>query len=356
VLAPSAPGLAATERLDGVPVVRYRYAPRSWETLAYTGGMVDDVRRSVRGKLAMAGLLGASAATVRRAVGELRPDLVHAHWWFPGGLAAAAGGAAATPLVTTLHGTDVRMVRAMPAAVPLLRRVLLRSSAVTAVSRYLADQVERVVPGVAPDVAPMPAATELFAPPTGGTRGGLLFVGRLNAQKGVATLLRALALLQPDTSLDVVGDGPDRDALLQLARGLGVAERVRWHGVLPQVRLAALYGAAAALVVPSVEEGLGLVAVEALLCETPVVAYRSGGLVDVVEDGVNGVLLEPGDPVSLADGIDLLLADQTHAVALGRAGRAAMLSRFSPESVSERYLEVYLRALTPPTRTATRGD
>lgn len=352
VVAPSAPGLGGAEVLDGVPVVRFRYAPRRWETLAYTGSMAEDVRRSSRAKLAMAGLMVATRATLRRVVREFRPAVVHAHWWFPSGLAAAAGGVASIPLITTLHGTDVRLARELRAAVPFLRHVMSRSSEVTAVSRFVADEARRLVPGASPAIAPMPAATELFRPPGESDRRGLLFVGRLNAQKGVAALLRALSVLDPSVTLDIVGHGSDRDALVETARRLGVDERVRWHGALPQQRLAALFGAAALVVVPSVEEGLGLVAVEALLCETPVVAYRSGGLVDVVDDGVTGMLVDPGTSDALAATVRRLLGDPARAAAMGRAGRARMLERFSPESVTERYLEIYGRAMAPA---ASRG-
>jgi glycosyltransferase involved in cell wall biosynthesis len=191
----------------------------------------------------------------------------------------------------------------------------------------------------------MPAATELFQPPRAGSaRSGLLFVGRLNAQKGLSHLIDALPRLAGDPTLDVVGDGPDRAALEARVRALGMADRVRWHGALPQQRLPAMYSAAAALVVPSWEEGLGLVAVEALLCETPVVAFRSGGLVDVVEDGVTGRLVTPGERLALAAAISELLEDPGAAARMGREGRARMLATFAPDAVAARYMDVYSAA------------
>jgi glycosyltransferase involved in cell wall biosynthesis len=342
VLAPGAPGLAGTERLDGIPVRRFRYAPRRWETLAYTGTMVEEVRGSARGKLAMLGFLASGRASLAAAVRELRPTVVHAHWWFPAGLIASALRARSSPpLVTTLHGTDVRLARAVRASRPLFTRVVGRSAAVTTVSRFLADGARSIAPMCSPIVAPMPAATELFQlPPDGSVRGGLLFVGRLNAQKGIADLLRALALV-PGVSLDVVGEGPDRGALDSLARSLAIDARVRWHGALRQEGLPALYGSAAAVVVPSLDEGLGLVAVEASLCGAPVIAYRSGGLLDVVEDAVTGHLVEPGNPDALAGAIRATIADSARAAAMGRAGRERMLATFAPAGVAERYERIY---------------
>ncbi|HEX8863146.1 MAG TPA: glycosyltransferase, partial [Actinomycetes bacterium] len=102
-VAPAAPGLPARDHLGGVAVRRYRYAPRRAETIAYTGGMHTRVA-SPAGALALAGLLGAGTVALRRAAAGA--DVVHAHWWFPGGVQALVAGR--RPLVITMHGTDIR--------------------------------------------------------------------------------------------------------------------------------------------------------------------------------------------------------------------------------------------------------
>lgn len=345
VLAPAASGLAPHETIDGIAVERVRYAPRAWETLAYGGDMAEQVRAGWPARLALAGMLAATAATLARRAH--RADVVHAHWWFPGGLVAApVARALGVPLVTTLHGTDVRIARASPAARRTFRGVLGASRAVTAVSRWLADEASALAPRATPLVAPMPVATELFAPGAG-ARAGLLFVGRLTAQKGVDRLLRALARMHARESLTVVGDGPEGGTLRALAASLHVADRVTWVGALPQPALAAHYARASAAVVPSRDEGLGLVAVEAALCETPVVAFDSGGLRDVVRDGDTGVLVPPDDDDALARALDALLATDAadRRRAMGAAARRAALATFAPDRVAARYADVY-RAVT----------
>jgi glycosyltransferase involved in cell wall biosynthesis len=168
----------------------------------------------------------------------------------------------------------------------------------------------------------------------------LLFVGRLNAQKGTSLLLDALAAMHTQAELDIIGDGPDAEALRAQAERLGVSGRVRWHGALPQPRLVEFYRAATALVVPSRDEGFGLVAVEAQLCETPVVAFASGGLADSIEDGVTGFLTPAGDAAALASTLDTVLqSDLRHTV--GRAGRQFALARYAPDSVARRYRLLY---------------
>jgi glycosyltransferase involved in cell wall biosynthesis len=342
VLAPSAPDLAATETIDGITVQRFRYASDDRETLAYQGTMAEQVAGSLGGKLAMLGMLRHG----RRAVGELSatfaPDVIHAHWWFPSGLIAAAAHHRA-PLVTTLHGSDVRLARKTMWAPRLLRYVVTRSAAVTAVSSWLAAEARVLAPGPGTSVAvePMAVNVDLFTP--GGERSAarFLFVGRLNAQKGLSFLLGALAASASGASLDVVGDGPDRETLDVRARTLGVDSRVTYHGAMPQDRLASFYRAATAVIIPGEDEGLGLVAVEASLCGTPVIALRSGGVTDFVTHGETGILTEPGDTAALAAAMDALLARDDRGAELGHAARVAALARFSPGVVAARYKAIY---------------
>ncbi len=345
VLAPSGEGLAADDVLDGIPVRRYRYAPRSMESLAYTGTMAEQVLGTIRGKAVLAALLGAGSVAAHREIERVAPDLVHVHWWFPSGL-LALGGAGDLPIVTTLHGSDVRLARRVALAHPLFRRVLKRSSVVTAVSSWLAGEARAMAPDSRIEVAPMPADVTLFqdirserAP------GRVLFVGRLNAQKGLADLLDAMAWVRPTATLDVIGDGDDRDALRERAKRAGLGDRVRWRGAIPRTDLPAAYREAQVVVIPSRNEGLGLVAVEAQLSRTPVIAYRSGGLPDVVDATSGGTLVPPGDIRALAAAIDAVIADPVQAQGHGAAARARMLDRFSPAVVAAGYRDRYLAAL-----------
>jgi glycosyltransferase involved in cell wall biosynthesis len=346
VVAPAAPGFPASEEIEGVSVERFRYAPRRYEKLAYTGNMARDVASSWSARLALVGFMGADFVHAVRARRSFEPQIVHAHWWFPNGVVGTwVGGLAHIPLVTTLHGTDVRLAKTVGVAKPMFGHVLKHSAAVTAVSRFLKEETEALIPGVHPTVAPMPVATDLFYP--GNSRDGqrFLFVGRLNTQKGLEHLLHAMSTMKTPLSLDIVGDGPNRAALEQLAQQLGVGSRIRWHGQVAQSDLPVFYQRAAALVVPSADEGLGLVAVEALLCETPVVAFDSGGIRDVIQHERTGVLVKPGDRAALATALDDLLARDGRGAALGRAGRLYALSAFAPESVARRYAEIYRQVL-----------
>jgi glycosyltransferase involved in cell wall biosynthesis len=343
VVAPGATGLASHESMGDVQVDRFRYAPRRFETLAYGGNMAEQVRDTWSARFTLVGFLGAEFQAGIHARREFQPDVVHAHWWFPNGLAATwVARMAGVPLVTTLHGTDVRMARNISMSRPAFRHVLQHSTAVTAVSRWLAAEAQSIVSIRPPLVAPMPVATELFEPAARSQRTRrLLFVGRLMPQKGIELLINALALLPADVGLDVVGDGPDRAALERRAGERGAANRVQFHGAVKQFELPSFYQRAAALVVPSSEEGLGLVAVEAQLCETPVIAFDSGGLPDVVQHDRTGILVQERSADALASAIARVLDRDDRGAALGEAGRLHALATFAPESVARRYADIY---------------
>jgi glycosyltransferase involved in cell wall biosynthesis len=346
-VAPAAEGLAAAERLEGIAVRRYRYAPARAQRLAYAGEMH---RRAATptGALTLGGLLGAGALAARRA--GRGADLVHAHWWFPGGVQALAARTG-LPLVTTLHGTDVRLARDRPAARAACARVLRASARVTAVSGWLAVQAAGFAPGLARPVAvaPMPVDDRAFSPGRGDRpRDELLFVGRLDRQKGAEVALRAMALLDGPAAglpLRVVGGGPESAALRRLAGELGVAGRVRWDGQVSQAELAGRYRRAAALVVPGRDEGLGLVAAEGQLSGAPVVAAASGGLLDVVADGRTGRTFTPGEPADLARAVESVLADRDATARMTRAAREEAAARFGPAGAARAYAAIYTEAI-----------
>ena len=348
VSAPSAQDLAAFEELDGIPIHRFRYAPARYETLAYTGTMGAQVRDSVSGKVAMLSYVAAAYRAVRALARRERFDLVHAHWWFPSGVVASAIRASTgLPFVTTLHGSDLRLASSFPMGPALFRQVAGRARAITAVSTWLARGAEELAPAQTVTVAPMPVLSGLFHPGVSRERDLLLFVGKLTEQKGLARLLRAMTQMRTRARLAVVGAGRVDDAGVRaLARELGLEDRIEWLPLLTQAELAEQYRRATIHVIPALDEGLGLTAVEALLSETPVVGFRSGGLPDIVPEGAAGLLVDPGDERALAEALDAVLGDPVRARAMGLAGRAHAEERFGAGAASERYASLYRRIVS----------
>jgi len=342
VIAPHARGLPERHIIEGIAVQRVRYGNDADETLAYTGTMAEQVKATARGKRAMLRMISALRRATRHRLASGDIDIVHAHWWFPAALAIGRTAVRArVPMVVTSHGSDARMATGVTAS--LASFALGRAAHVTTVSRWLAQRLHPLTPAPI-TVAPMPSDVVAFTPAAAirAVPPRLLFVGRLNAQKNPTVLLRALTALPDSMHLDVVGDGPDAGALHALAAQLGIAHRVAWHGQQPRDAMPAFYAQASATLVPSRDEGFGMVAAESLLCETPVIATDAGGLPDIVRDGETGALVSrPDDPAAWAAAVLAVVSVPERRAALGTAGRIAMLTMVGPDAVAERYRTVY---------------
>jgi glycosyltransferase involved in cell wall biosynthesis len=177
-----------------------------------------------------------------------------------------------------------------------------------------------------------------FDAPGSASRAGLLFVGRLSSEKGVATLAEAMAL-RPEAGLRVAGDGPDAGLL----DGLAGVTRL---GSLPGDAVRQEMSRAVALVVPSIwYETFGLVVIEAFACGTPVIVSRIGALAELVRDGETGLLFEPGNARDLADKLAWALAHPEQMALMGRNARAQYEAEFSAEVNYRRLMEIYAGVL-----------
>lgn len=276
---------------------------------------------------------------------EGRFDLAHAHVYASAGAAAVACLANGVPFVVTEH-TEATWQGRKEALVS--RLVYRRAARVVSVSGAIRDRLVArdgvpaekisVVPN-AVVVAPDPASA---APPDlpGGPLVGV--VARLQPEKGVADFVEAVARvapLAPGASFVVVGDGPLRGDLAGLAGRLGVGGRVRFLGHRADPR--EVMGRFDAVVVPSRTEGSPLVVLEAMAAGRPIVASNVGGIPDQIRHGKEGLLVPPGNPAKLADGILALLGDPPRARSLGERARARAASEFSHAAVVRRVEAVY---------------
>ncbi len=358
VVAPSDEGRGGDEVRHGVPVTRVRYAPARREILAYRGTMAT-AGTTPTGLLDGASLLWRQARVLARLCKAERLDLVHAQWWVPGGVSTWLARRP-PPFIVTLHGMDVVLLEQSRLARLAAARVLRAAAAVTAVSSDLARRAalvlhfdpERIV------VQPMPIDPGWLAGSgAGGGGGGVVTVGRLTARKRLPLLFEALALLRAEgraLPLTVVGDGAERAALERRVAELGLGSQVRFLGQLPPARVRAAIEQADVFAFPALGEGLGLAAVEALLCGIPVVAMRDGGGVcDIVPEGGAGRLVEP-TAEAIARAIGELISDPAARRLAAEAG-AALHHRLEPGAVADRFERVYREALMEPGRRSDRA-
>jgi glycosyltransferase involved in cell wall biosynthesis len=359
VLAPHYPGARRHEFLDGIEVYRFRYFLPSAEHLAYDGGIMNNLKRNPLKFLLVPFFLASQLYWILRLCRGRGVRLIHAHWLIPQGLLAVLArklGCRRVKLLCTSHGGDLYSMKS-----GLMNRlkawVLRHADHVTVVSnamhRHLLE-TDRLPASIS--VQSMGVDLRGTFTPGAATRRDidLLFVGRLVEKKGVATLLDAVALLGdgfPDLTLTCIGDGPERQALEQRAAGLGISQRVHFHGAVPNHEIPDYYRSARIAVVPSLvagdgdQEGLGLVAVEALGCSSTTVVSDLPALQDVVEDRQNGMVFRAGDPADLADKLRQLLGDRALYDRLAGAARQSVTGKFDWQTVGNGYIETINRCL-----------
>jgi glycosyltransferase involved in cell wall biosynthesis len=200
-----------------------------------------------------------------------------------------------------------------------------------------------------PRVVPNGVDGALFSPARDGRRveePTVVFAGRMDDQKGVDVLLRAVSLLSPRPRLRLVGGGWKDAEYRRLAAELGLGERVEFLGQVPRADLPVLLRSASVVAVPSRYENLPLSVLEGMACGVPVVVSRVGGVPEMIDDGVEGTLVPAEVPEALAAALDRLLRDHALAAKMGAAGRRRVLAEFTWESVAARTEACYQELLT----------
>ena len=285
--------------------------------------------------------------TAVREARRWHPDIVHAHFAVPTGpVALIASVFADIPYVLTVHLGDVpggvpeQTDHLFRLVGPLVSPVWHRAKAVTAVSRFvarLASKAYGIEPIVVPNGVRLIAASTV--PVHARTR--ILMAGRLSIQKNPLLAIRALALIREmDWSLDVIGDGPLRADMEALARHEGIADRVTVHGWLSEAQVADRMSASDILLMTSLQEGLPMVAIEALQWGLAIVSSQVGGMHDVVKEGNNGFLCEL-HAASFAEKLRQLLAmpELLHAMRCASREKAAQFDLEKTVSTYESILE-----------------
>ena len=278
-----------------------------------------------------------------------RPALLHTHLVHAEAYGLPAGTIAGVPVrFATKHGFNE--FREAPYFGLADRAVASLAHVHIAISRGLARYLEEVEGfdgesfeivhyGIDPDGEPQPYP---------GEERRLLCVGRLIPIKGHIVLLRAFADAKrelPDLQLDIAGRGPLEPALKALVRELGIADSVHFLGHVSPIQAA--IERAAVIVVPSMGEGFGMVALEAMERARPVIAAEIGGLGELVRDGETGLLVPPGEAEPLREAIVRLAGDLELARTMGEAGRRRALTRFLQDFCTDRTELLYQGALAP---------
>ncbi len=303
-----------------------------------------------------------AVATLNTLKGMLRNgydfDLIDAHYFYPDGVAAVMlGRILGKPVTITARGTDINLIPRYRLPRQMILWAARHAAAIIAVCQALKDAIIALgIPEGKVRVLRNGVDLELFRPLSrdaererlGLTKRTLLCVGNLVELKGHDIVIRAMLEL-PEFELMIVGEGQEKHCLRALAKSLGVADRVRFSGSVPQEELKRFYSAADALVLCSSREGWANVLLEAMACGLPVIATKVGGSPEVVSSSEAGILMQERSPQALVAAVCTLFANAPE-----RAATRQYAERFAWEDTTRGQLDLFSNVISETRLTQTK--
>jgi glycosyltransferase involved in cell wall biosynthesis len=330
ILAPSDPDLVAWD-----PRVTTFDVPVGF---AYEGQMHKKMFRSpIKGLLWILAYLKNGERMTLELCRAQKPDVIWVHWLMPSGIVAyRASRKTGIPYMLASHGTDIFLLRKYPLLYQFFKRVTRSAAQWSVVSRAMAAIVHTFEPKVTPVIRPLGYNDKVFVEHTEVTRDPNLIIaaGSIIKRKNFDIVVAAVASLRAKgvpVRLVILGEGPEKDRLIAQQRRLNASAYVEILPACTQEQLAVWFSRARAFVMPSVDEGLGMVYIEAMACGCPGIGVRQDGTVDVIQHRANGLLVETPDVEQVASAIeeihrDSALWESLHLSTLTSVNRFASLA------------------------------
>ena len=358
ILAPHYPGAKKQENMGTTDVHRFAYfKPESQQKLCYDGGIIPNLKKSLLAKIQLPLLIKLEYYHAYRLIKQKKINLIHAHWVLPSGwLAAFLKKKFNIPLIITIHGSDL-----FPLKNPLFKKLqqfaFNRADIITVNSQATQLEVLSRFPALKSKVhlIPMGVDTSHFKPrvikkPSQYSNSKIiLFVGRLSDQKGVQYLIQALPdILQkePTTKLLIIGEGPFKQQLENIAFELNVSSAIHFHGALSSEELAYYYNIADLFVLPALStstgtEALGLSLLEAMSSGCPVIGTNIGGIPNIIDHKKTGLLVDQQDVLGLTQAALEILLHRAKAKQLGKHASAFVKKNYSWSNVVKKFSQAY---------------
>ena len=353
VLAPACKGLK-DHSIDGIPVHRFRYAPKNLEILTGEEGAPTKIAKHPSIQLLAIPYCLCGFFKCLRLARKNRYVIIHAHWPFPHALIAlGASKLFHIPLVLNFHGAELLLIRKKKWIRPIMKFIIGQASAIFANSRFTAEKIKAVRDAAiewSPYGSPLSSSPNASVHARNG-RYRVLFVGRHIERKGIEYLIQAATRLNPDQfEIRIVGKGNLTESLKVLAQKIS-PKNVIFTGPLSPEDLQREYAQANCFVLPAIvdrqgdTEGLGVVLIEAMEYGLPVVASNVGGIPDVVVDGKTGVLVPEKNPDALAQAIQKLETSREFEAALLDGAKHRIREYFDWDKIAGKQIAVYRKLI-----------
>lgn len=354
IFAPAYEG-SQTHNLDNIEIYRFRYFFKRFENLVRDGAPTKLQKQPLYVLVAISYIF-LGAWQLFWLCKKQKPDLLHVNWPFPHGLMAyPTSKLLGIPMLFSFHGAELLLAKKFSFVGSILRWQIPMASSVTANSSFTKALIQKLYSGevtVIPYGLTIEPKKTVPRNPEEDIR--LLFVGRLDERKGLRYLLEALPLVlsKYPVRLRIVGKGILEDEIKAQCQELKLEKVVDFLGFVSKEELANEYASCDIFVLPAIvdskgdTEGLGIVMIEALAHEKPVIASAVGGIVDVIQSGVTGILVKEKDPQALFQAIVDLIADPVRAKELGHRGLKDIQVRFGWSHLVLLWQDVFTKALT----------
>lgn len=348
VLTMHTPGASTHEYFDDIEVFRARYLPDKLELLQKdASGIPEAWRRGFLPKLATVPFLLSFVNLIgKHARGS---DIIHCNWSLSGLAAYLSRFSHKVPYLITVQGSDIFKTIHIPVVKKFISLALRNADHIIALSEDLKFVTTRF--GVASEkITVIPNGVNIDQFPMGdwsNRKKQIIFVGSLILRKGVNYLIEAMSILKdkhPEYRLILIGEGSERGSFEKLVANLELESFVEFLGVQSQQQVGKFLRESRLFVLPSIEEGQGVVLLEAMASGTPCVGSRVGGIPDVIKPGV-GNLVEARDVVGLAGAIESYIEDETLWLEASKKARERVENEYNWNSLSEKIISVYQRVL-----------
>lgn len=292
---------------------------------------------------------------LKEAIMKYSPDIIHVHHAFTPTplLTLYIADKMEKPKILTNHSIAGNSILTLMSCKGLkfLKYFISRADKIISVSKCAAKFIEKLLGSeVESIIIPNGVNVNRFKPSEKeADKPIVLFVGRLVHRKGVHILIKAFTKVVkeiPEAKLVIVGEGYMKPILQMISKQLKIKEKVKFLGEIDEEKLLKTYQKSRVVVIPSLyRESFGIVALEAMATGKPVIATRVGGLPEIIKDGINGLLTQPGNPTELAEKITLLLSDKSIANKMGVMGRKIAVEKYSWNVIAKQIINVYLEVI-----------
>lgn len=362
VLAPHHKGAKKYERLNNLDIRRFAYfKPEKLQKLCYGAGIIPNMKNSFLAKSQMPLLIISEFFASSRIIKKEKIDLIHAHWMLPQGfIGIFLKKKFRIPLLVTVHGSDVFPLKSR--FFRMLQKFVLKNVDYMTVNSYAAkNELTKRFPDYSAKIRVIPMGVDLSLfkkrivkkPVKYSKNRLLLFIGRLNEQKGLQYLIRAVPEIigyEPNVKLLIIGEGQYKKTLQDIATEKDANAYIEFLGALPHKDIAYYYNIADIFVMPSLSdktgtEALGLALLEAMASGCAVIGTNVGGIPYIIKNGSNGLLVEQKNSNELAKATITLLKDTKKSEKLAKNAKEFVRKNYSWEKVAKDFIKVYENAL-----------